>query len=674
MSNQARHRIAELTQEIRDHQFRYYVLDQPTVSDAKFDDLLKELTALEAKHPELLEPDSPSLGVGGGFSTTFEQHDHIEKMASLDNVFDNDELATWFDRVEKESAKPDYLCELKVDGLAINLLYQDGQLVRALTRGNGTTGEDVTLNAKTIKGLPHTLTGKSIPKLIEVRGEVYFPLEAFKELNDGLEEAGKPLFANPRNAAAGSLRQKDPRVTASRPLSVVVHGVGAREGAEFATQSQAYELLNGLGLPTSARFKVCKSRAEVLKYIDNFNEHRHDLEHDIDGVVIKIDDIAEQEKLGFTSRAPKWAIAFKYPPEEVTTKLLDIKVSVGRTGRVTPFAFMEPVKVAGSTVTNATLHNAQEIERKGVLIGDVVIIRKAGDVIPEVLGPVIEKRTGKEKAFIMPTKCPDCGSALRAIAEGDVDIRCPNTQTCPAQLRERIYYIGSRAALDIDVMGYEAAIALLTDKIITDESELFGLTQEKLVQSEFFTKKDGTPGKNVEKLLAALEDAKTRPLWRIIVALSIRHVGPTAAQALAKAFGSMHAISKANVGELASIDGVGEIIAQSIVEWFEVDWHRNIVSAWESAGVVMKLVAGEKVEQTLKGLTFVVTGGLEGFTRDSIAETITAHGGKPSSSVSKKTDYVLVGTDPGSKLAKAQELGVEIIDEARFLELLKGKR
>jgi DNA ligase (NAD+) len=674
MSNQARHRIAELTQEIRDHQFRYYVLDQPSVSDAKFDDLLKELTALEAKHPELLEPDSPSLGVGGGFSTTFEQHDHIEKMASLDNVFDSDELAAWFDRVEKESAKPAYLCELKVDGLAINLLYQDGQLVRALTRGNGTTGEDVTLNAKTIKGLPHTLTGKSVPKLIEVRGEVFFPLEAFKELNDGLEEAGKPLFANPRNAAAGSLRQKDPRVTASRPLSVVVHGVGAREGVEFATQSQAYELLKNLGLPTSARFKVCKTRAEVNAYIDNFNEHRHDLEHDIDGVVIKIDDIAEQEKLGFTSRAPKWAIAFKYPPEEVTTKLLDIKVSVGRTGRVTPFAFMEPVKVAGSTVTNATLHNAQEIERKGVLIGDVVIIRKAGDVIPEVLGPVIEKRTGKEKAFIMPTKCPDCGSTLRAITEGDVDIRCPNTQTCPAQLRERIYYIGSRAALDIDVMGYEAAIALLSDKIITDESELFGLTQDKLIQSEFFTKKDGAPGKNVEKLLAALEEAKTRPLWRIIVALSIRHVGPTAAQALANAFGSMHAISKANVGELASIDGVGEIIAQSIVEWFEVDWHRNIVSAWESAGVVMKVVAGEKVEQTLEGLTFVVTGGLEGFTRDSIAEAITAHGGKPSSSVSKKTDYVLVGTDPGSKLAKAQELGVEIIDEARFLELLKGKR
>jgi DNA ligase (NAD+) len=673
MSNQARHRIAEITQEIRDHQFKYYVLDEPSIADAQFDALLKELAALEAKHPELLEPDSPSLGVGGGFSTTFDQHDHIEKMMSLDNVFDLEELGAWFERVEKDSAKPNYLCELKVDGLAINLLYENGQLLRALTRGNGTTGEDVTLNVKTIKGLPHALVGKNIPKQIEVRGEVFFPLEAFKELNDGLEEAGKTLFANPRNAAAGSLRQKDPRITASRPLSVVVHGIGSRDGVKFDSQSGAYEVLKELGLPTSARFTVCKSRAEVEKYIANYNEHRHDLEHDIDGVVIKVDSIAEQTKLGFTSRAPKWAIAYKYPPEEVTTKLLDIKVSVGRTGRVTPFAFMEPVKVAGSTVTNATLHNSQEIERKGVLIGDVVVIRKAGDVIPEVLGPVIEKRTGKERAFVMPTKCPECGSTLRAITEGDVDIRCPNTQSCPAQLRERIYYIGSRAALDIDVMGYEAAVALLTDKIITDESEIFALTQAKLIKSEFFTKKDGSPGKNVEKLLAALEEAKKRPLWRIIVALSIRHVGPTAAQALANHFGSMEGISKAKVDELASIDGVGEIIAQSIVEWFEIDWHRNIVKVWEKSGVVMVAVATEKLPQTLTGLTFVVTGGLEGFTRDSIAETITAHGGKPSSSVSKKTDYVLVGAEPGSKLAKAEELGVKVIDEARFLELLSGK-
>ena len=672
MTSIARHRIDELTKEIRDHQFRYYVLDAPTISDAQFDVLLVELKKLEDANPELREADSPTLGIGGGFSTGFEQRDHIEKMMSLDNVFDADELTGWFDRVEKEAKSPTYLCELKVDGLAINLKYENGELVSALTRGNGVTGEDVTLNVKTIKGLPHALKGKKIPTLIEVRGEVFFPLAAFAELNDSLEEAGKSLFANPRNAAAGSLRQKDPRVTASRPLSIVVHGVGARTGIDFDSQSKAYELLAELGLPTSDRFKVCGTRAEVQKFIDYYQEHRHDVEHDIDGVVIKVDSIAEQSALGFTSRAPKWAIAFKYPPEEVTTKLLDIKVSVGRTGRVTPFAFMEPVKVAGSTVTNATLHNAEEITRKGVLIGDVVVIRKAGDVIPEVLGPVIAQRTGKERAFVMPTKCPECGSALRAISEGDVDIRCPNTQSCPAQLRERIYYIGSRAALDIDVLGYEAAVALLDAKIITDESDLFAITKEKLMTSEFFTKKDGEAGANVEKLLAALEGAKTRPLWRILVALSIRHVGPTAAQALANNFGSMDAISKASPEELANIDGLGDTIAQSITDWFDVDWHKSIVKKWESAGVVMVAQAAAQLPQTLAGLTFVVTGGLESFTRDGIAETIAAHGGKASSSVSKKTDYVLVGSDPGSKLAKAQELGVPVIDESRFKQILSG--
>jgi DNA ligase (NAD+) len=672
MTSIARHRIDELTKEIRDHQFRYYVLDAPTITDAQFDVLLVELKKLEDANPELREADSPTLGIGGGFSTGFEQRDHIEKMMSLDNVFDADELTGWFDRVEKEAKSPTYLCELKVDGLAINLKYENGELVSALTRGNGVTGEDVTLNVKTIKGLPHNLKGKKVPALIEVRGEVFFPLAAFAELNESLEEAGKSLFANPRNAAAGSLRQKDPRITASRPLSIVVHGIGARTGIDFDSQSKAYELLAELGLPTSDRFKVCGTRAEVQKYIVYYQEHRHDVEHDIDGVVIKVDSIAEQSALGFTSRAPKWAIAFKYPPEEVTTKLLDIKVSVGRTGRVTPFAFMEPVKVAGSTVTNATLHNAEEITRKGVLIGDVVVIRKAGDVIPEVLGPVIAQRTGKEKAFVMPTKCPECGSTLRAISEGDVDIRCPNTHSCPAQLRERIYYIGSRAALDIDVLGYEAAVALLDAKIITDESDLFAVTKEKLMTSEFFTKKDGEAGANVEKLLAALEGAKSRPLWRILVALSIRHVGPTAAQALATNFGSMKAISDASAEELANIDGVGETIAQSITDWFDVDWHRAIVSKWEKAGVIMVAQAVPQLPQTLAGLTFVVTGGLESFTRDSIAETIVAHGGKAASSVSKKTDYVLVGSDPGSKLAKATELGVPVIDESRFKQILSG--
>ena len=673
MSTNPRHAMTELINEIRDHQFKYYVLDQPTITDAQFDELLRKLQVLEDKNPELRESDSPTQHVGGGFSTQFEQRDHIEKMMSLDNVFDLEELATWFDRVEKDISAPQYLCEVKVDGLAINLTYENGQLVRGLTRGNGVTGEDVTLNVKTIKNLPHTLKGDKLPSLIEIRGEVFFSIAAFNELNVSLEESGKQLFANPRNGAAGSLRQKDPRVTASRPLSVVVHGVGAKEGISFDSQSGAYDELKKLGLPTSDRFKVCGTRKDVEKFIQHYADHRHDVEHEIDGVVIKVDSLSQQQQLGFTSRAPKWAIAFKYPPEEVTTKLLDIKVSVGRTGRVTPFAFMEPVKVAGSTVTNATLHNAEEIVRKGVLIGDIVVIRKAGDVIPEVLGPVIDKRTGKERAFVMPTNCPDCGSALRAMTEGDVDIRCPNTQSCPAQLRERIYYIGSRAALDIDVLGYEAAVALLESKIITDESDLFDLTADKLVTSEFFTKKDGKPGANVEKLLAALDEAKTRPLWRTLVALSIRHVGPTAAQGLSSALGSIDAISKATATELADVDGVGQIIADSIVEWFSVDWHQEIINKWSAAGVRMINEPTQLLPQTLAGLTFVVTGGLESFSRDGISETITAHGGKAASAVSKKTDYVLVGSDPGSKLAKAQELGVPVIDEAKFKDLLAGK-
>ena len=677
MSNQARHRMSELINEIRDHQFKYHVLDAPSITDAVFDGLLLELKGLEAKHPELREVDSPTLGIGGGFATSFTQHDHIEKMMSLDNVFDLTELASWFDRVEKEVSKPTYLCELKVDGLAINLTYENGQLVRGLTRGNGVTGEDVTLNVKTIKNLPHVLVGATIPSLIEVRGEVFFPLAAFNELNDALEELGKPLFANPRNAAAGSLRQKDPRVSAARPLSVVVHGIGAHEGVEFASQSAAYAALKEIGLPISDRFTLCATRAEVEKFVEHYGLHRHDVEHEIDGVVIKVDSAAAQTQLGFTSRAPKWAIAFKYPPEEVTTRLLDIKVSIGRTGRVTPFAFMEPVKVAGSTVTNATLHNGSEIVRKGVLIGDLVVIRKAGDVIPEVLGPVIERRTGSEVAFAMPTHCPECGSLLRAISEGDVDIRCPNARSCPAQLRERIYYIGSRAALDIDVLGYEAAAALLDAKIISDESDLFHLTKERLATSEFFMKKDGKAGsvigKNAEKLLEALAKAKSAPLWRVLVALSIRHVGPTAAQALATHCGSIAKISSSNAQELAEIDGVGSTIADSIIEWFSIDWHQEIIAKWSAAGVRVRQEEVAQLPQTLAGLTFVVTGGLESYTRDSIAETIIAHGGKAASAVSSKSDYVLAGRDPGSKLAKAQEIGVPVIDEARFKELLAGR-
>ncbi|MEI6039010.1 MAG: NAD-dependent DNA ligase LigA [Actinomycetes bacterium] len=672
---EARRAIAELSESIRDHQFRYYVLDKPIISDGEFDTLLKELKSLETAHPELKADDSPSDLVGGGFSTHFTQHDHIEKMMSLDNVFGVDELDGWFDRIEKTGAKNSWLCEVKVDGLAINLLYENGKLVRALTRGNGTTGEDVTLNIKTIAAIPHELVGKDFATQLEIRGEVFFPIEAFNEFNDGLEEEGKQRFANPRNAAAGSLRQKDPRITASRPLSMVVHGIGASGGATFQSQGEAYEQLKTWGLPISSRFKIVKTRSEVIEFINYYEKHRHDVEHEIDGAVIKVNEIEVQEELGFTSRAPKWAIAFKYPPEEVTTRLLDIKVSVGRTGRITPFAFMEPVVVAGSTVTNATLHNQEEVSRKGILIGDIVIIRKAGDVIPEVLGPVIERRTGSEKPFVMPTHCPDCGSALRAMSDGDVDLRCPNSQSCPAQLRERIYYIGSRVALDIDVLGYEAANALLADKLLTDEAGLFSLTQSDLVKSPFFTKKDGQPGANVQKLLDALSAAKSRPLWRILVALSIRHVGPTAAQGLAKYFGSIEKIQGATLDELASVDGVGEIIAEAIVEWFSIDWHQKIIREWKKAGVVLEEVAQENLSpQTLAGLTLVVTGSLVEFTRDGVSEVILAHGGKSASSVSKKTDYIIVGDSPGSKAAKAEELGVPILNEAGFKALLSGKK
>ena len=674
MSSAVRQRMLALVEEIRDHQFRYYVLDKPIISDTEFDALLKELEKLEAKHPEFKVDESPTELVGGGFATHFTRHDHIEKMMSLDNVFGADDLEIWLDRIEKSGVKNTWLCEVKVDGLAINLLYENGKLTRALTRGNGVTGEDVTLNIRTIGVIPDQLTGKNIPEVLEVRGEVFFPTEAFNEFNDGLEEEGKARFANPRNAAAGSLRQKDPRITASRPLSMVVHGIGAASGITFTEQSQAYELLQSWGLPVSKRFKVAKNRKEVLEFISYYEKHRHEVEHEIDGAVVKVNEIALQDELGFTSRAPKWAIAFKYPPEEVTTKLLDIKVSVGRTGRVTPFAHMEPVLVAGSTVTNATLHNAQEVTRKGILIGDTVLIRKAGDVIPEVLGAVVERRTGDEYEWVMPTECPDCGTTLRAMSEGDVDIRCPNTRNCPAQLRERLYYIGSRSALDIDVLGYEAATALLESALVSDEGDLFDLTADDLKRSEFFRKKDGELGANATKFLAALEGAKSRPLWRVIVSLSIRHVGPTAAQALAINFQSLAKISELPASDLAAIDGVGPVIADSIVEWFGIDWHRAIIEKWSRAGVrTVEEVRENTTPQTLAGLTIVVTGSLVDFTRDGISEVIALHGGKASSSVSKKTDYVVVGEAAGSKADKAAELGVPILDEAGFKRLLAGQ-
>ncbi|WP_396121939.1 NAD-dependent DNA ligase LigA [Aestuariimicrobium sp. p3-SID1156] len=678
-----RHRWTDLAERITEAQEAYYGADAPTVSDAEYDGWLRELQALEEAHPELRTPDSPTQQVGAAHRVTdFAPVRHRAQMTSLDNVFSLEELDEWLARVEKTvGADVEFLCEPKIDGVAINLTYENGRLVTAATRGDGRVGEDVTGNVLAIPGIPQRLQGEQIPALVEVRGEIFFPIEAFAELNASLVEAGRNPFANPRNAAAGSLRQKDPAVTATRPLRLLVHGIGAREGFEIGTQSRAYEKLRAWGLPTSEHVKVLDTIPEVKEFIEFYGEHRHDVEHEIDGAVIKVNRFDLQNELGFTSRAPRWAIAYKYPPEEVNTTLLDIQVNVGRTGRVTPFGVMEPVVVAGSTVSMATLHNAHEVERKGVLIGDTVVLRKAGDVIPEILGPVVELRDGSETRFVMPSHCPACGAELRPEKEGDKDIRCPNARSCPSQLRERLFSLASRSAFDIEALGWEASIALLQSGVLTNEAGLFDLTADDLVRVPFFTRtakktETGVEGRvltaNGQKFLTNLERAKDQPLWRVLVALSIRHVGPTAARALATEFGSMEAIREASTERLAATDGVGQVIAESIREWFGVDWHHEVVDRWAASGVRMADERDESIERTLEGLTVVVTGGLEGFSRDGAKEAIISRGGKAASSVSKKTDFVVIGANAGSKAAKAEELGRPILDEAGFLRLLEG--
>lgn len=751
-----RERHARLATEVADHQFRYYVLDAPVVSDGRFDELWRELLAIEAEYPGLVTPDSPTQKVGGRFSTEFTARDHLERMLSLDNAFSPDELRGWAERVARDvgSEQVHYLCELKIDGLAVNLLYENGQLTRALTRGDGRTGEDITLNMRTLGEVPVRLTGSAefpVPALVEVRGEVYFRLADFQALNAALLEAGKAPFANPRNTAAGSLRQKDPRVTASRNLRLICHGFGRREGFGLELQSQGYDALRAWGLPVSDRTVVLGGVEEVIAHVEHWGAHRHDIEQEIDGVVIKVDEVSLQRRLGSTSRAPRWAIAFKYPPEEATTKLLDVRVNVGRTGRVTPFAFMEPVTVAGSTVSLATLHNADEVRRKGVLIGDHVVIRKAGDVIPEVLGPVVDLRDGSEREFVMPTHCPECGTRLARQKAGDVDQRCPNARSCPAQLRERLFHVAGRGAFDIEGLGYEAATGLLTSGVLTDEGDVFSLTEDDLLRVELFRTKAGELSANGPKLLGNLEAAKNRPLWRVLVGLSIRHVGPTAAQALAREFSSMEAIEvaaeaaardtaaagvaitsdgaagdpadetgaagpgaegaaaqetgtgagnapgvegsdeerpaaadrartaaraqakalAAALAPIAGVEGVGPTIAAAVRDWFAVDWHREVVQKWRAAGVAMVDEVDESVPRTLDGLSVVVTGSMEGYSRDEAKEAITARGGRAAGSVSKKTAFVVAGDAPGSKYDKALEIGVPVLDEAGFRTLLE---
>ena len=688
-SAKASQQHADLSERVNDARWRYYVLDAPTMSDGEFDALLRQLMELEDAFPALRTPDSPTQQVGPPPSTTFTPVEHLQRLMSLDNAFSREELERWAQRAirelgEKRLEQSGYLCELKIDGLAIDLVYEGGRLVRAATRGDGRMGEDVTANVRTIKVIPDRLSGPDIPDIIEVRGEVYFAVADFSALNESLVLGGKAPFANPRNAAAGSLRQKDPKITASRNLGFISHGVGVLEGFTADRLSDAYAAMDRWGLPVSPHRKLARNLAEVWEYVEYFGEHRHSVEHEIDGVVVKLDERTVQDQLGSTSHAPRWAIAYKYPPEEVTTKLLNIDVNVGRTGRVTPFGIMEPVQVAGSTVGMATLHNASEIVRKGVLIGDTVVLRKAGDVIPEIVGPVVDLRDGTERAFVMPTHCPECGTALRPEKEGDKDIRCPNAQHCPAQVRERLSSLVARGAFDIEALGWEGAAALLDAGVLTDEGGLFQLTADDLAQVPLFTRaaKKSDPPESVRdgkvlsangvRLLENLQQARSQPLWRVLVALSIRHVGPTAARALATHFGSMDAIRAASVEELSAPDGVGGVIAEAVRDWFAVDWHVAIVEKWAEAGVRMAEESEASAPKTLAGLTVVVTGSLAGFSRDEAKEAIVSRGGKAAGSVSKKTDYVVAGENAGSKADNAEQLGVPVLDEDGFRRLLDG--
>ncbi|MER7935467.1 MULTISPECIES: NAD-dependent DNA ligase LigA [unclassified Streptomyces] len=702
---EAREKHARLAEQIEEHRFRYYVKDAPVVSDAEFDKLLKTLEALEDEHPGLRTPDSPTQKVAGAYATEFTAVEHRERMLSLDNTFNDDDLAAWAERIHKELGDQEFhfLCELKVDGLAVNLTYEHGRLTRAATRGDGRTGEDITPNVRTIAEIPDRLHGDTVPDLVEIRGEVYFPMEKFAELNERLVAAGDKPFANPRNAAAGSLRQKDPRVTASRPLHMVVHGIGALAGFEGMTRlSQAYELLGSWGLPTSPHNRVVDGLDGVREFIAYYGENRHSVAHEIDGVVVKLDEIRLQGRLGSTARAPRWAIAYKYAPEEVNTKLIDIKVGVGRTGRVTPYAQVEPVTVAGSEVEFATLHNQEVVKAKGVLIGDTVVLRKAGDVIPEILGPVVDLRDGSEREFVMPAECPECGTPLRAMKEGDIDLRCPNARACPAQLRERVSYLAGRECLDIEHFGGVAAAALTrplepVEPPLVDEGDLFDLTVEKLLpikayvldQDSGLPKRDpktgeekvvtvfanqkGEPKKNTLALLQKIEEAKTRPLARFLNGLSIRHVGPVAAQALAREFRSIDRIEQATEEELSNIDGVGGIIATALKEWFAEEWHREIIRKWKAAGVPLEdeSTGEDEGPRPLEGLTVVVTGTLEQFTRDGAKDALQSRGAKVTGSVSKKTSFVVVGDNPGSKYDKAMQLKVPVLDEDGFVVLLE---
>lgn len=754
-------RYHQLIQEVDDARVAYYDRDAPVLSDAEYDKLYRELEDFEAKYPQYRTADSPTTQVGGAASEAFAPVEHLQQMTSLDDVFSLEELAGWETRMANDTGRSDLdmLTEVKIDGLAVNLLYENGVLSRAATRGDGWVGEDVTANVQTISCIPHRLEGL-VPARVEIRGEVYFPTKDFESLNAERVRTGEAPFVNARNAAAGSLRQKDSKKTAERPLAMSAHGIGFVEAGDSGftepdTLSGWFDCLKNWGMPVSPHTKLLRGREAIEKRIGELGAQRHSLEHEIDGVVVKINDRAIQASLGTTSRAPRWAAAYKFPPEEVNTRLLDIRVQVGRTGRVTPYGVMERILVAGSHVSRATLHNASEVARKGVLIGDLVVLRKAGDVIPEIVAPVVAARDGSEYPFVMPQNCPSCGTKLAPQKEGDVDLRCPNQAGCPAQITERIAHLGARSALDIEGLGDEAALALTQPEanrdevaaalaagrtvflengtalrmektaelthgeligdaeallpsaqkpVLSSESHVFSLEAERLrdvmvwkpvtkdgqetgdwMQVRYFWTKawkqkgnsgvyiplESTPSKNTKMMLEQIEAAKERPLARILVALSIRHVGPTAASALAMTFPSMDLLMEASVEQLAQVDGVGQVIAQSLREWFDVDWHVEIVRAWQAAGVRMEDEVREDIEQTLEGLTVVVSGAMPGYTREGAKEAIVARGGKASGSVSKKTSLVIAGPGAGSKAAKAEALGVPVVDEKYFERVLK---
>ncbi len=754
-------RYHQLIQEVDDARAAYYNRDAPVLSDAEYDKLYRELEDFEAQYPQYRSADSPTTQVGGAASEAFAPVEHLQQMTSLDDVFSLEELAGWETRMANDTGRSDLdmLTEVKIDGLAVNLLYENGVLSRAATRGDGWVGEDVTANVQTISCIPHRLEGL-VPARVEIRGEVYFPTKDFESLNAERVRTGEAPFVNARNAAAGSLRQKDSKKTAERPLAMLAHGIGFVEAGDSGftepdTLSGWFECLKNWGMPVSPHTKLLRGREAIEKRIGELGAQRHSLEHEIDGVVVKVNDRAIQASLGTTSRAPRWAAAYKFPPEEVNTRLLDIRVQVGRTGRVTPYGVMERILVAGSHVSRATLHNASEVARKGVLIGDLVVLRKAGDVIPEIVAPVVAARDGSEYPFVMPQNCPSCGTKLAPQKEGDVDLRCPNQAGCPAQITERIAHLGARSALDIEGLGDEAALALTQPEanrdevaaalaagrtvflengtalrmekaaelthgeligdaeallpsvqkpVLSSESDVFSLEAERLrdvmvwkpvtkdgqetgdwMQVRYFWTKawkqkgnsgvyiplESTPSKNTKMMLEQIEAAKERPLARILVALSIRHVGPTAASALAMTFPSMDLLMEASVEQLAQVDGVGQVIAQSLREWFDVDWRVEIVRAWQAAGVRMEDEVREDIEQTLEGLTVVVSGAMPGYTREGAKEAIVARGGKASGSVSKKTSLVIAGPGAGSKAAKAEALGVPVVDEKYFERVLK---